>query len=499
MTSTASTTADRLEVVQIQNLIAGQWCDGAGTVGERRNPARPDEVVATVVRATIADVDRAVDAATDAARRWARTPIAERGAILMRAAATLDAGADAIGAELTREEGKTLLEGIAEVRRAAEILRYHAGAAVRDVGELYASPRAGESISVLHRPKGVVGVITPWNFPIAIPAWKIAPALIYGNCVVWKPASQVPLLAYRLAQALEGAGMPAGVLSLVVGDGATGEHLALHAGIDAVTFTGSTGIGRHLIARCGELAKPIQAEMGGKNAAIVLDDAPVEVVAPMVFGAAMASTGQKCTATSRLIVQSGVADELTRELKRLADNWVVGDGLDPSVAMGPAVSHGARDEILEAVSGALASGAKVVAGCEPYAEGALAEGAFVPASVVEVSDGSAPIWQEEVFGPVLAMMVVDTADEAYDLTNQSVFGLSASVFTNDLRQVAEATERLDVGVLHINSETSGAEPHVPFGGVKQSGYGPHEQGRSAREFFTDTVTVYSRPLFGAPH
>ncbi len=292
--------------------------------------------------------------------------------------------------------------------------------------------------------------------------------------------------------------MPAGVLSLVVGDGASGEHLGLHPGIDAVTFTGSTGIGRHLIARCGELAKPIQAEMGGKNAAIVLDDAAVGVVAPMVFSAAMASTGQKCTATSRLIVQRGVAYELTRELTRLADNWVVGDGLHPSVAMGPAVSHDARDEILDAVSKALASGAKPVAGCEPYATGELAEGAFVPASVVEVSDGDAPIWQEEVFGPVLAMMVVDTPDEAYELANQSVFGLSASVFTNDLRQVAEATERLEVGVLHINSETSGADPHVPFGGVKQSGYGPHEQGRSAREFFTDTVTVYSRPLSGAP-
>lgn len=493
--------ADRFRVqagpVEIRNLVAGQWCDGAGSVFERRNPARPDEVVATGVRAVDADVDRALAAATEAAVPWGRMPLAQRGAVLVAAADILDGSAAELGAELTREEGKTLPEGIGEVRRAAQILRFFAGEAQREVGELYASPRPGESISVRRRPKGVVAVITPWNFPIAIPAWKIAPALMYGNCVVWKPASQVPLLAYRLAQALEAAGLPPGVLSLVVGNGSMGEHLAVHPRVDAVTFTGSTGVGRHLIARCGELAKPIQAEMGGKNAAIVLEDAPLAEVAPMVFNAAMASTGQKCTATSRLIVQRSIAEGMAEELGRIARAWVVGDGLHPEVAMGPAVSHGARDEILQAVEHAVTAGATVLAGGEPYRGGALADGAFVPPSVLEVTDRRTPIWQDEVFGPVLALMAVDSAEEAYDVANDSAFGLSASIFTNDLRHVTEAIERLQVGVVHVNSETSGAEPHVPFGGIKQSGYGPHEQGRSAREFFTDTVTVYSRPLQGS--
>jgi aldehyde dehydrogenase (NAD+) len=210
----------------------------------------------------------------------------------------------------------------------------------------------------------------------------------------------------------------------------------------------------------------------------------------------MASTGQKCTATSRLIVQRSVADGIVEELRRLADGWVVGDGLKPDVKMGPAVSQSAKDDILRSVEDAVAQGATVLTGGDPYRSGALAEGAFVPPSVLEVPDANATVWREEIFGPVLALLTVDSADEAYKVANDSPFGLSASVFTNDLRHVAEAIERLEVGVVHVNSETSGAEPHVPFGGIKQSGYGPHEQGRAAREFFTDTVTVYSRPLEG---
>lgn len=480
--------------VHVEQLIAGRWRDGSGAAAHRRNPARPQDEVATVVTATSAEVDAAVSAARQAHAEWARTPLHARAAILSRAAGVLEAAAPSLGEELTREEGKTRAEGVAEVTRAAQILRYCAGEADRQTGELYASPRPDETIAVVRRPVGVVAAITPWNFPIAIPAWKIAPALVHGNCVVWKPASLVPLLAFRLAGALVDAGLPPGVLSLVIGPGPVGEYLATHGGVDAVTFTGSTGVGRGLIAKCGALAKPIQTEMGGKNAAIVLRDAPVAEAAAQVFGAAMMSTGQKCTATSRLIVERDVADDLLSELRRLVEACVVGDGLDPQVQMGPAVSSQAQGEILQAIRAAREEGADVLAGGEPYAQGSLAEGSFVPPTLVRPASSSAAVWQEEVFGPVLAVRAVDSADEAFAVANDSPFGLSASVFTNDLRQVSRAVATLEVGVLHVNSETSGADPHVPFGGTKQSGYGPKEQGRAAREFFTETMTVYQRPL-----
>ncbi len=481
--------------VELEQFIGGLWREGGGELVHRCNPARPSEEVARLHAATEADVDEAVEGARDAHCGWTRLPLAERGAVLARAAKILDDGAASLGRELTREEGKTLPEAVGEVQRAAEILRYFAGEPHREVGELYASPRAGESIRVQHRSRGVVAAVTPWNFPIAIPTWKIAPALVHGNSVVWKPASQVPLLAVRLAQALEAGGLPRGVLSLVLGPGSIGEHLVLHRGVDAITFTGSTGVGRRLIASCGELARPIQTEMGGKNAAIVLGDAAASETARMVLAAAFGSTGQKCTATERLIVERSVAADLLDELTTQAADWLVGDGLDADVRMGPAVSHQAQADILGAIDRAKHEGSRVLVGGEPYTQEPLSEGAFVPPTIL-TAEPPAEVWREEVFGPVLAVRVVDTPDEAYAVANDSPYGLSASVFTNDLRQVTRATELLRVGILHINSETTGAEPHVPFGGTKQSGYGPHEQGRAAREFFTETVTVYERPLGG---
>lgn len=481
------------ELVDVQQFIGGRWRDGGGEPTSGENPAVPGEEVVRLTTATTADADEAVRAARDAHGSWARQPLAQRGEVLVRAADVLDENAEAFGRELTREEGKTLPEGIGEVRRAAQIFRFFAGEALREVGEMYASPRAQESIWVERRPRGVVAAITPWNFPIAIPAWKLAPALVYGNTVVWKPASNVPLLAVRLTQALEAGGLPNGVLSLVMGPGHVGEHLALHDGVDAVTFTGSTGVGRRLIASCGQLARPVQTEMGGKNAAIVLRDAAVAESAQMVLSAALGSTGQKCTATERLILEKPIAADFLDELAHQVGEWSVGNGLDSGIRMGPAVSAQAQASIMGAVKRARHDGCEMLVGGEPYGHGPLSKGAFVPPTVL-MAETTAEVWREEVFGPVLAVRVVESADEALALANDSPYGLSASVFTNDLRQVQRATEALQVGLLHVNSGTTGAEPHVPFGGVKQSGYGPHEQGRSAREFFTETMTVYQRPL-----
>ncbi|WP_439678155.1 aldehyde dehydrogenase family protein [Embleya sp. MST-111070] len=478
-------------VRELRHLVAGRWRTGDGAELVDRNPARPAEIVAVGGLAGPRDLDRAVAAARDAFPRWAATPHHARARILARAADVVDARAEQWGGELAWEEGKIRAEAVGEVRRAAEILRYCAGEAARPVGEVFASPRPGEQIQVVHRPVGVVAVVTPFNFPVAIPAWKIAPALGYGNTVVWKPASTVPLLAMRLAEALVEAGLPDGVLSLLIGDGGLGGRLVAHPGIDAVTFTGSTSVGRRLIAACGALARPIQTEMGGKNAAAVLADADLDLAAREVLAGTLASTGQKCTATSRLVVAESVADVFLEAIVQRASALRVGDPLQAGVQMGPVASTQARDGIQAAVDAAAGRpGVHVLAGRQPYRD-ARAEGAFLPPTVVELS-GDDPLWRDELFGPVLAVHRARNDDEALDLVNGSVFGLSAAVFTDDLRAVGDAMERLDVGVLHVKSETAGADPHVPFGGARQSGYGPKEQGRAAREFFTTTKTVYVR-------
>lgn len=475
----------------IRQLIAGQWRDGAGSVLQSANPTRPHEIVAQGNSGRPGDVDDAVGAAGAALSEWAGTPIHSRGAVLAAAAEIVDRNAEAWGLELAVEEGKTKAEGIGEVRRAAQILRYYGAAGDRQAGEIFASPRAGERILVTRKPIGVVGVITPFNFPIAIPAWKIAPALVYGNTVVWKPASTVPLLAIRLAEALAGAGLPAGVLNLVIGDASVGNAVVDHDGVDAITFTGSTAVGRRIAAAAAARGVPVQAEMGGKNAAVVLDNADLDLALDQVMLGAFRSTGQKCTATSRLVLTDGIAREFLDALSKRAVDLTVGDPTDDGTEMGPVISETAQTDIVAGIDTAKAQGATVLAGGGAYSDGPLAEGHFVAPTIVELS-GPADVWTTELFGPVVAVRRAADAEEAFALANDSEFGLSAAVFTQDLTRALQAMEHVDVGVLHINSESAGADPHVPFGGAKKSGLGPKEQGSAAREFFTHTTTVYLR-------
>jgi acyl-CoA reductase-like NAD-dependent aldehyde dehydrogenase len=482
-----------IETVQLQNLVDGTWRDGGGAAFDDVSPARPAVTIATGGLASAADVDTAVGAARRAQPGWGATPYHERGAVLLRAAVLVDAAAEQWGAELAAEEGKTRPEGVGEVRRAAEVLRYTAGEADREAGELYSSPRRGERILVARKPVGVVAVITPFNFPIAIPAWKIAPALIHGNAVVWKPAAVVPLLAVRLASALHDAGLPAGVLNLLVGDDRIGGALVEHPGVDAVTFTGSTAVGRSIAASCAARGIAVQAEMGGKNAAVVLADADLELAVEQVLLGAFRSTGQKCTATSRLIVESAVADEFVAEVARRAAALVVGDPLADGVQMGPLISGTAMRSVLGGVEAAVAQGARLLTGGAPAGLGGdLAAGYFAAPTVLELPSTGLDLWREELFGPVLAVVRADDATGAFALAGDSAYGLSAAVFTNDLGRALAAVDDLDVGILHVNSETAGADPHVPFGGARQSGFGPKEQGRASREFFTHTTTVYLR-------
>ncbi|GHG50985.1 aldehyde dehydrogenase [Sinomonas cellulolyticus] len=476
--------------VALRLLIGGKWVAGDGATLTSVNPARPEEVVAEGTQAVAADVVRAMSAARAAQREWGRAPIHERGAVLARAAAALEARADQYGLELAREEGKTLAEGRGEVLRAAQILRYYAGEGDRTAGEHFASPRRGERILVTRKPLGVVGIVTPFNFPIAIPAWKIAPALVYGNAVVWKPASTVPLLAMRFAEALVEGGLPAGVLNLVIGPGALGTDLVRHPDLDGLSFTGSTGVGRMLAGEAASRGVPFQGEMGGKNAAIVLADADLDLAAEQVLFGAFRSTGQKCTATSRLIVAEEVADEFLAKLSERLDAWRVGDPSDPGTHMGPLVTPSAAAGVRDAVAAAEADGAGVA-----YRGQAPSGEAYVPPTVLEVPEAGAStniVWREELFGPVLAVRRAASTDEAFALAEDSEFGLTAALFTRDIATALDAVDTLDVGILHVNSESAGADPHVPFGGAKKSGYGPKEQGAAAKEFFTHTTTVYLR-------
>lgn len=479
--------------IQLQQLINGAWQDGSASPLASSNPARPGETVAEGLQAGDAEVDRAMAAASAAKRAWARAPAHERGSVLLRAAAILEESASDLGLELAREEGKTRPEGEGEVLRAAQILRYYGNDGDRAAGGIYSSPRRGEKILVTRKPLGVIGVVTPFNFPIAIPAWKIAPALAYGNTVVWKPASTVPLLAMRLAQALSAAGLPAGVLNLLMGPGAIGNSIVEHPALDGLTFTGSTGVGRSLSSKAAGRGVPVQAEMGGKNASVVLADADLDLAVEQVMLGAFRSSGQKCTATSRLIVAENIADEFLAEIGKRAANLSIGDPTAAGTEMGPVITASAHKSIQQGIDTALAQGANLLAGGHPYTEGSLAEGHFIAPTVLELpGDGTQNVWTEELFGPVLSVRRAQSTQEAFELANDSEFGLSAALFTQDLTTALSAMEEIDVGILHINSESAGADPHVPFGGAKKSGYGPKEQGEAAKEFFSHTTTVYLR-------
>ncbi len=476
--------------VRIDHLIGGTWTAGEGAEFWSVNPARPDAGVATGRLATAEQVEAAIAAAHAAQPAWGATPIAERAAVLRRAAAIIRDHADEWGAELAEEEGKTRPEGVGEVLRAAAVLDFQAGEADRDNGEILSSPRRGERIEVVRGPVGVVSMITPFNFPIAIPAWKAAPALVHGNAVVWKPAQSVPLLAMRLAQALDRAGLPAGVLNLVVASSADARAMLVDRRIAALTFTGSTGVGRSIAATCAAEGIPVQAEMGGKNPAVVLADADIPYAAEQVANGAFNSTGQKCTATSRVAVVREVADAFTEALLERARTRVTGDPLADGVGMGPMIDAKPRDEALAAVRASVDAGAELLAGGDVPEVDGCPGGHFLSPTIVRVASPEDALWTEELFAPVLALMVVDDADEAFRVADLGDHGLSAAVFTDSLAATFDAAERLHVGILHVNSETAGADPHAPFGGTGASGLGPKEQGRAAREFFTRTTTTY---------
>jgi alpha-ketoglutaric semialdehyde dehydrogenase len=471
----------------LRSLAGGEWLDGRPTPDV--NPARPDEVVAEVRLVDAPGAAQAVQAARHALAGWRTTPPPARGEVLRRAADRLEARAAEIGHELAREEGKTLAEAVGETRRAVAILRYFAGQTLEPDGETYPSASPLTLLYARREPVGVVLAITPWNFPIAIPAWKIAPALAYGNTVVWKPAELTPLTSVRLVEALREAGLPDGALNLVLGRGSeVGDALTDHRDVDAITFTGSNPVGRAIQRRAVERGARVQLEMGGKNPAVVLADADLDLATEQVARGAFLSAGQKCTATSRVIVDRAVLEPLAERLAGVARAWRLGDPLDPETQVGPVVSRPALESILAYLERGRADGGSYLAGGGRAER--LGDGFYVEPSVIADLPPSSPLVREEIFGPVVAMLPADGFDDALAQANDTVFGLSASLFTRDLGAALRFAQEARAGVVKINQESAGLELQVPFGGMKESSSGSREQGKVARDFFTQWRTVY---------
>ena len=476
------------------SYIAGHWTE-APADAVSVNPAHPEEEVLRFACASTKDVDDAFTAAGDALPAWTATPAPARGQIVRKVATIVEDRRDELARLITRDQGKTYPEAQGELGRTIETLYYHSAQGWANAGELYYSSKPDEEIRTVRRPIGVVGVITPFNFPLLISAWKIAPALVHGNTVVWKPANVDPAVTVELARIFEEAGLPPGVLNLVLGSGGSvGQALVAHERLDAVTFTGSVAVGRAIAADTTGRGVRAQLELGGHNAAVVFPDADLRLAAREIVAGAMFGTGQKCTSTRRVIVHRDVYDALAPLVVAELDRLRVGDGLEEGVNIGPLVSLEARDEVTSEVEQAQRDGATAVAG-GTLVGSAAQEGFFLLPTVLTGVHPAMRIAQEEVFGPVTSLIPVEDDDEAIAVANGTRFGLSTSVFTTSERRIRRCIAEIDVGVLHVNNQTTGSEPHVPFAGRRSSGSGdaPPEQGQTAREFFTWIKTVYAEP------
>jgi aldehyde dehydrogenase (NAD+) len=429
-----------------------------------------------------------VQAALRALPRWGDVPAAGRGRILQLAADELAADED-WPTLMAREMGKPIAEARGECVRASAILRYFAGEAHRPFGEHFASDTGTTWLFTRREPVGVVGVITPWNFPAAIPTWKLAPALVFGNTVVLKLASDAPLTGLRVVRALETAGLPTGVLNVVLGSGSeVGAALIEHPDVAAISFTGSTAVGRELVAKAAGSGKRVQAEMGGHNPVIVCADANLGQALDAVTLGAFASAGQKCTATRRVYVHETLHDDFVSRLSERAAELRVGPAVDPSSQMGPLAGESQLDGVLEALEAASQEGEIVVGGRR--LDGDLAAGCFLAPTVMTGLAAGSLLATQEVFGPVVGVWPMRDGEDPLELANRTTYGLSAAIFTRDLNRARRFIEGVHAGIVHVNSQTAGAEVHVPFGGLRGSSYGPHEQGRAAIEFYTQDKTVY---------
>ena len=471
------------------NYVGGEWVAGDGFT-PNVNPSDLADTIGLYARGTAAQVDAAVHAARAAMPAWQAFGVQARADALEKIGAEILARKDELGVLLAREEGKTRPEAIGEVARAGNIFKFFAGECLRTGGELLPSVRPNIGVEITREPVGVVGIISPWNFPIAIPAWKLAPALAYGNCVVLKPADLVPGSAWALAEIVSRAGLPAGAFNLVMGSGrAVGQAIVDHPGVDAVSFTGSQSVGKQVAASCVGRGAKVQLEMGGKNPQVVLDDADLNVAVELCAQSAFFSTGQRCTAASRLIVTQGIHDRFVAALAERMGTLKVGHALAAGIDIGPAVSLAQLEQDLRYVDIGKGEGATLVAGGERVARDT--EGHYLAPALFADTLPSMQINREEIFGPVASVIRARDYDEALALANDTPFGLSAGIATTSLKHATHFKRHAQAGMVMVNLPTAGVDYHVPFGGRKGSSYGPREQGRYAVEFYTTVKTAYT--------
>ena len=472
------------------SYVNGKWYHPASTeIGRNVNPADTSDVIAEFPMATAADMRKAIDAASAAWRGWKKTPGPERGRVLWRAADIARRRVDEIAQTLTREEGKVLREAKGEVMKGISLLEYYAGEGYRMHGKTLPSESRDCFTYTVRQPLGVVGLIAPWNFPWAIPVWKSAPALVAGNCVVFKPSELVPATAALLTEIYEEAGMPPGVFNMLVGTGPEVGEAMVHAPeLRAISFTGSNRVGGELYVKAAKRGAKVTCEMGGKNAVIVMPDADLDKAATAIHGGAFGSTGQRCTATSRVIAHPDVKGALVERLVASAEKIKVGPGLDPSMDMGPSIADKQWQSVLNYIEAGRQGGARLLTG--GMRPDHLSAGYFIAPTIFDDVTPGMTIFQEEIFGPVLSVATATSLEDALAKANAVEYGLTTSIFTQDVNTVLRFIEDVEVGMVHVNEPTVGGEAQLPFGGTKSTGVGEREMAEEGLHFFTEIKTVF---------
>jgi len=475
-----------------QNFIKGKWLRSSSerTVNNV-NPANTDDVIGEIPLATRDEARQGVEAAAEAFRTWRSTPAPSRGRIVAKAARLLEDNKEELAQILTHEEGKTIAESRGELQRSINVAEFCAGEARRLTGETIPSELPLNFAYTIKQPLGVVACVTPWNFPVAIPVWKIAPALVAGNTVVFKPATLTPATAVRLVELFDEAGLPPGVLNLIIGSGSeAGDEIINHRAVKAISFTGSNGVGIRLYEQASRRGAKVQCEMGGKNPVVVLEDADMDLAIESTAQGAFGSSGQRCTATSRAVVVDQIADEFVERLTKRAVGMRIGAGIDPQTEMGPSVDESQFKTVLSYIEHGKEDGATLVCGGTRATGDGLDKGYFVNPTVFDHVTSDMRIAREDIFGPVLSVLRVKGFEEAMQVANDCEYGLSSSIFTNDAARIFRFVDEIETGMTHINSPTTGGEAHIPFGGTKGTGIGDREQGSTALDFYTELKVVY---------
>jgi acyl-CoA reductase-like NAD-dependent aldehyde dehydrogenase len=479
-------------MTEFKSFINGKRIDStSGRTTQNINPANIDDVIGTIELASRDEARSAVEAAYNAFREWKRTPAPARGRIVARAGRLMEERKEELAQAITREEGKTIAEARGETQRAINVVEFCAGESRRMNGETIPSELPNNFAYTIKEPHGVVACVTPWNFPIAIPAWKIAPALVAGNTVVFKPATLTPLTATLLTEIFVEAGIPNGVLNLVLGSGGeAGDEIVSHPALRALSFTGSTETGLKLYEQVARRGVKVQAEMGGKNPVVVLEDCDMTLAVESTAQGAFGSTGQRCTATSRAVVIDTIADEFVAKIVERAKSFKLGRGDEPGSDIGPSVDEGQFNTVLKYIDIGREDGAELLCGGKRATGDGLERGYFVEPTVFDRVTPEMRIAREEIFGPVLSVLRVKDFDEAMRVANDSEYGLSSSVFSNDTNMIYRFIDEIESGMTHVNSPTTGGEAHIPFGGTKNTGLGAREQGSTSLDFYTELKVVY---------